>query len=309
MSGSSSAFVLNLTVPDDQQGVRVDRIVTEHLADTSRSYVQRLIDGGDVLVNGAPQRPSYKVSSGDRIEVRVPPPDIPADVRPDEILIPIVYEDHDLLVFDKPAGLVVHPAPGHEHGTLVNAFKWLRPEFIDPASPRPGLVHRLDKDTSGLIVVAKNEKSRLHLLKVWQEREVIKRYTALVIGSLPEETAVVEAPVGRDPNNRKRMAAVSSGKHARSHLRTIARYDGYSLLDVTIETGRTHQIRVHCAFVGHPVAGDVLYGGAVKDLELRRQFLHARYLEFALPGGEPLEVESPLPPDLQAVLQELEARS
>jgi 23S rRNA pseudouridine1911/1915/1917 synthase len=303
------AFVLKLTVPDDQQGVRIDRLVTEHLSDTSRSYVQRLIEGGDVLVNGLAQRPSYKVNTGDFVVVRVPPPEIPTDVRPDEILIPIVYEDDDLIVFDKPAGLVVHPAPGHEHGTLVNAFKWMRPESVDPASPRPGLVHRLDKDTSGLIVVAKTEQSRLHLLKVWQEREVVKQYTALVIGGLPEDSAHVDAPIGRDPNNRKRMAVVTSGKHARSHLRTDRRYDGYSLLDVTIETGRTHQIRVHCAFVGHPVAGDALYGGTVKDLELDRQFLHARYLKFNLPGGEPLEVESPLPTDLETVRIQLESQS
>lgn len=306
---AAGAFILKLRVPDGQQGVRIDRLVTEHLSDTSRSYVQRLIDGGDVLVNGATQRPSYKVNVGDQIEVRVPAPEMPADVRPDEILIPIVYEDDDLIVFDKPAGLVVHPAPGHEHGTLVNAFKWLRPESIDPGSPRPGLVHRLDKDTSGLIVVAKTEQARLHLLKVWQEREVVKQYTALVIGGLPEDSAFVDAPIGRDPNNRKRMAVVPSGKHARSHLRTEKRYAGYSLLDVTIETGRTHQIRVHCAFVGHPVAGDALYGGAVKDLDLQRQFLHARYLKFGLPGGEPLELESPLPPDLEAVRVELESRT
>jgi 23S rRNA pseudouridine1911/1915/1917 synthase len=170
-------------------------------------------------------------------------------------------------------------------------------------------VHRLDKDTSGLIVVAKTEQARLHLLKVWQEREVVKQYTALVIGGLPEDSAFVDAPIGRDPNNRKRMAVVPSGKHARSHLRTEKRYAGYSLLDVTIETGRTHQIRVHCAFVGHPVAGDALYGGAVKDLDLQRQFLHARYLKFGLPGGEPLELESPLPPDLEAVRVELESRT
>lgn len=306
---ASSAFILKLTVPDDRQGTRIDRLVTEHLSDTSRSYVQRLIEGGDVLVNGSSQRPSYKVNGGDRIEVRVPPPEVPADVRPDEILIPIVYEDDGLIVFDKPAGLVVHPAPGHEQGTLVNAFKWLRPESVDPASPRPGLVHRLDKDTSGLIVVAKTEAARLHLLKTWQEREVVKQYTALVVGGLPEDSAYVDAPIGRDPNNRKRMAVVASGKEARSHLRTMVRYDGYSLLDVTIETGRTHQIRVHCAFVGHPVAGDALYGGAVKDLDLRRQFLHARYLKFDLPSGKPLELQSPLPADLETVRVELESRA
>ena len=143
----AGAFVLKLVARSEDQGVRLDRVITDHLSDTSRSYVQRLIDHGDVLVNGSVQRPSYKVAVGDRIEANVPPPQVPDDIRPEEILIPIVYEDDDLMVFDKPAGLVVHPAPGHEHGTLVNAFKWLRPDAVDPASPRPGLVHRLDKDT------------------------------------------------------------------------------------------------------------------------------------------------------------------
>jgi 23S rRNA pseudouridine1911/1915/1917 synthase len=306
---AQSTFVMRFVVPEDAQGERLDRVVTSHLSDTSRSFVQRLIDNGNVLVNGEQQRPSYKVSGGDVVEASVPPPETPADIRPEEILIPIVYEDDDLIVFDKPAGLVVHPAPGHEHGTLVNAFRWLRPESVDPASPRPGLVHRLDKDTSGLIVVAKTEESRLHLLRLWQRREVFKQYSALVVGEFPEDSAVVDAPIGRDPNNRKRMAVVASGKPAISRIRTEARYPGYTLLEVTIETGRTHQIRVHCQFTGHPVAGDTLYGGAVRDLTLERQFLHARRLRFELPGGDPLELESPMPPDLQSVIDVLDARA
>jgi 23S rRNA pseudouridine1911/1915/1917 synthase len=304
----AGAFVLRLVARSEDQGVRLDRVITDHLSDTSRSYVQRLIDSGDVLVNGSVQRPSYKVAEGDRIEANVPPPDVPDDIRPEEILIPIVYEDDDLLVFDKPAGLVVHPAPGHEHGTLVNAFKWLRPDAVDPASPRPGLVHRLDKDTSGLIVLAKTEESRLHLLRLWQRREVLKQYNALVVGTLPDDSSTVDAPIGRDPNNRKRMAVVPGGRPAVSRLKVEARYPGFTLLEVTIETGRTHQIRVHCAFTGHPVAGDTLYGGATKDLDLDRQFLHARRLRFILLNGDPLELESPLPPDLRAALRQLEAR-
>lgn len=303
---SRPAFVLKFVVPADQAGIRLDRLITDHLADTSRSWVQRLIDNGDVLVNGRAQRPSYKVASGDNIEANVPPPEVPDDIRPDEILIPVVYEDADLIVFDKPAGLVVHPAPGHERGTLVNALRWMRPESVDPSSPRPGVVHRLDKDTSGLIVVAKNEASRLHLLRLWQAREVLKHYTALVVGTFPEESATVDAPIGRDPNNRKRMAVVASGRPAVSRLRVEGRYPGYTLLDVVIETGRTHQIRVHCQFTGHPVAGDALYGGAVRDLPMERQFLHARRLKFDLPDGSPLDLESPLPPDLAATLSELE---
>lgn len=306
---TSGAHAFKIVVTDDLRGVRLDRVVTDHLSDTSRSFVQRLIEGGDVLVNGDHQRPSYKVSPGDTIDARIPPPDVPDDLRADEILIPIVYEDDDVIVFDKPAGLVVHPAPGHEHGTLVNAFKWLRPESVQPGSPRPGMVHRLDKDTSGLIVVAKKEEARLHLLRLFQERDVVKQYTALVVGTLEEESALVDAPIGRDPNNRKRMAVVASGRPARSRLRVMARYPGYTLLDVTIETGRTHQIRVHCAFTGHPVAGDALYGGTAKGLNLTRQFLHARYLKFDLPDGTPVELESSLPPDLAEVLQDLDAAS
>jgi 23S rRNA pseudouridine1911/1915/1917 synthase len=219
----------------------------------------------------------------------------------------IVHSDERLAVIDKPAGLVVHPAPGHEHGTLVNALRWIRPDVGEPDDERPGLVHRLDKDTSGLIVVAKNEGARLALLRQWQQREVVKEYVALVIGQLPENTATVDAPISRDPHNRKRMAVVKSGRPAVTHLRVHTRYSGYCLLDVNIETGRTHQIRVHCAFIGHPVAADALYGGQARDLDLTRQFLHARYLRFALPNGDPIELEAPLPPDLARVLARLEA--
>ncbi|RIK35495.1 MAG: RluA family pseudouridine synthase, partial [Chloroflexi bacterium] len=195
----------------------------------------------------------------------------------------------------------------HEHGTLVNALRWLRPDATAPGDVRPGIVHRLDKDTSGLIVVAKNEPARLTLTRQWQERSVLKRYTALVVGHLPEVRATVDAPIARDPHNRKRMAVVAGGRPAVTHLETVARYRGYSLLDVTIETGRTHQIRVHCAFVKHPVAGDWLYGATRGELGLKRHFLHARELAFRLPSGRDIHLESPLPADLQAVLDALEA--
>jgi 23S rRNA pseudouridine1911/1915/1917 synthase len=298
-----------LIVPDEEGGERLDRVVTSRLADTSRSYVQRLIEQGDVLVNGAPARPSTKVAIGDEVEVRVPLPDEPEELTPADILIPIAYEDDDLIVFDKPPGLVVHPAPGHEHGTLANVFKWLRPDSVPQDNLRPGIVHRLDKDTSGLIVVAKTEESRLHLLRQWQQRLVLKEYTALVVGQLPEDRATVDAPITRDPNNRRRMAVLPGGRPAVSHLSVVTRYPAYSLLNVRIETGRTHQIRVHCAFIRHPVAGDRLYGGVTRDLPLQRQFLHARRLRFDLPSGQPLELESPLPRDLQDVLSFLETRA
>ena len=302
-------FVLRLTAAPEHAGERLDRLVVEHLADTSRSFVQRLIEEGDVLVNGTVRRPSYRVADGDLIEVRAPVPEVPEEITPADILIPIAYEDDDVIVFDKPAGLVVHPAPGHKHGTLVNAFRWLRPENVEPGTERPGIVHRLDKDTSGLIVVAKNERSRLHLLKQWQRRDVLKEYTALVVGNFPEDRETVDAPIGRDPNNRKRMAVVAGGRPAISHLEVIERLPGFTLLNVRIETGRTHQIRVHCAFTGHPVAGDRMYGGYRQNIPLERQFLHARHLRFTLPDGRPLDLESPLPPDLQHVLDVLRERA
>lgn len=302
-------FVVRLEVAPESDSERLDRFVTDRLPDTSRSFVQRLIEAGGVSVNGQQSRPSQRVVSGDTIEVRVPRPEEPAEITPAHIAVPIVFEDDDVLVFDKPAGLVVHPAPGHEHGTLVNILRWIRPEVVTPGAERPGIVHRLDKDTSGLIVVAKNERARLALLRQWQRRDVVKEYTALVVGTLKDDNATIDAPIGRDPHNRKRMAVVHDGRPAISHLRVGARYPGYSLLDVQIETGRTHQIRVHCAFIKHPVAGDALYGGASRGIALGRQFLHASRLRFALPGGQPVDVEAPLPADLRLVLDELEARA
>jgi len=306
---TSEDYVLRITASQDHAGERLDRVVVDHLADTSRSFVQRLIDAGDVLVNGEQRRPSYKVGEGDLIEVHAPVPEDPVEVTPADILIPIAYEDDDIIVFDKPPGLVVHPAPGHKDSTLVNAFRWLRPENVQPGTERPGIIHRLDKDTSGLIVVAKNERSRLHLLRVWQRREVRKEYTALVIGAFPEDQAKVDAPIDRDPNNRKRMAVVPGGKPAVSHLKVVERLPGFTLMDIEIETGRTHQIRVHCAFTGHAVAGDRTYGGYRQNIPLERQFLHARRLRFHLPDGRPIDLSSPLPPDLQHVLDDLRERA
>lgn len=302
-------FIVRLEVAPDADAERLDRFVTDRLPDTSRSYVQRLIESGEVTVNGQRPRPSQRVVTGDAIEVRVPRPAEPSEITPAHIPVPIVFEDDDVLVFDKPAGLVVHPAPGHEHGTLVNVLRWIRPDAVTPGTERPGIVHRLDKDTSGLIVVAKNERARLSLLRQWQKRDVLKEYTALVVGTVKDDRATIDAPIGRDPHNRKRMAVVREGRPAVSHLRVEARYPGYTLLDIQIETGRTHQIRVHCAFIKHPVAGDAIYGGASRDLTLDHQFLHARRLRFSLPGGQPVDVTAPLPADLRAVLDELEARS
>ena len=305
---TSGNFEMRLEVAEEDAGQRLDAYVTERLPDTSRSFVQRLIEQGDVTINRELVRSSQRVVTSDIVLVRVPRPESDGDLTPAEIAVPIVYEDGDVMVFDKPAGLVVHPAPGHEHGTLVNVLRWLRPDIITPGDMRPGIVHRIDKDTSGLIVVAKNERARLSLLEQWQRRDVLKEYTALVIGGIHEDTATIEAPISRDPHNRKRMAIREQGRPATTHIHVLRRYSGYTLLNVHIVTGRTHQIRVHGQFIGHPVAGDVTYGGAVRDLPLTRQFLHARHLRFALPGGQPIDVQAELPADLQHVLEVLDAR-
>ena len=208
-------------------------------------------------------------------------------------------------MFDKPAGLVTHPAPGHEHGTLVNVVRALRPDLELRDDARPGVVHRLDKDTSGLIVIAKNERTRRYLLRQWQERTVVKRYTALVHGTFDENEGTIDAPISRDPNNRKRMWVVASGRPAVSHFEVLERFRDVTLLSVIIETGRTHQIRVHFAYIRHPLVGDRTYSGRQYRYPLDRQFLHATALTFQLPGDRLIEVETPLPQDLQSVLNSL----
>ncbi len=307
---STDAFFIRLTVEPDNDGERIDRLVVRRLPDASRSSIQKLITSGEITVNDAVVRPSHRVRADDDVVINIPDQeDEESELAPYDLEIPVAYEDDDVIVFNKPPGLVVHPSPGHKRDTLVNAFRWMRPDAVDNGTDRPGVVQRLDKDTSGLIVLAKNERARLDLLKQWQSRSVVKGYDALVIGQLPEAEAIVDAPIGRDPHNRKRMAVVANGREAISRLETAATYTGYSLLNVRIETGRTHQIRVHCAFTGHPVAGDVLYGGESPDLPLERQFLHASYLVFRLPDGKTLELRSPLPTDLRTVLEYLSARS
>ena len=292
-------------VVDSEDGVRLDRVISDRMNDISRSYAQQLMKSGDVLINGNPVKPAHRVRLGDKVEVLLPPVEEPEDLPPDYLPIPIIYEDDDLLVFDKPPGVVTHPAPGHERGTLVNALRAIRPD-LQFNNERLGVVHRLDKDTSGLIVVAKNETSRLFLLQQWQERRVVKRYTALVHDKIEENAGTIDVPISRDPNNRKRMAVVRDGRPAVSHFDVTRRFADSTLVDIHIETGRTHQIRVHMAYIGHPVVGDATYGRKRFGVPVPRQFLHAAYLKFDLPGERgPLELETPLPSDLQTVLDQL----
>ena len=290
-------------------GMRLDRYVADQLPDLSRGTVQGLIESGRVRVDGQQRKPKFRMTPGEVVSVEIPPPQID-EILPDPIPLAIVYEDADVIVVDKPAGMVVHPAPGHPRGTLANALLAHVPGISVGGSQRPGIVHRLDKDTSGLIVAAKTDRGRTALVSQWESRSVEKTYVALVSGLVEDEEAIIEAPIGRDPKNRQRMAVVRTGRPAVTHFRVVERFADTTLLEVSIETGRTHQIRVHLAFIGHPVVGDHLYGRSrLTDPRVERQFLHASALGFQLPDGEVMRLEAPLPSDLQAVLEELRARS
>ncbi|MDK2881991.1 MAG: rRNA synthase [Bacillota bacterium] len=274
----------------------------------SRSQVQQLIREGRVKVDGRPAKPSLRLAAGTEVEVIVPPP-APADLRPEAIPLNIVYEDEHLVVLDKPAGLVVHPAPGHPEGTLVNALlAHCGSELAGIGGVlRPGIVHRLDKDTSGLMVVAKSEAAHQGLSAAIKARQVERVYLALAFGELKADVSMVDAPIGRHPVQRKKMAVVErGGRPARTRLRVLERFPGYTYLEATLETGRTHQIRVHLAFIGHPVVGDPVYGRRQGNLGLKRQFLHAARLKFTHPvSGEVLSFSSPLPEELALVLARL----
>jgi 23S rRNA pseudouridine1911/1915/1917 synthase len=283
-------------------GERLDKYVATLLPDLSRVVVQGLIEEGHVLVDGVTRKSKFKVTPGETVSVVLPDP-VEDEIEPDPIPLDVVFEDDDVIVVDKPAGMVVHPAPGHPRGTLANALIAHDPGIAVAGSHRPGIVHRLDKDTSGLIVAAKTDRGRNALISQWGTGEVEKRYLALVAGVVEDDEATIDAPIGRDPKNRQRMAVVRNGREAVSHFRVIERFPHATLLEVAIETGRTHQIRVHLAFIGHPVIGDPVYGRPLEELpRLNRQFLHASELAFSPPDGTRLSLQSPLPDDLDEAL-------
>jgi 23S rRNA pseudouridine1911/1915/1917 synthase len=300
---------IELTVDDG--GTRLDKFLAEQVADLSRSAIQRLIDTAQVLVNGEPVKASYKVRPGDLVVACVPQPE-PEEPVAEAIPLCIVYEDQALMVVNKPAGMVIHPAPGHRSGTLVNALLAHCPDLAatggSAGDARPGIVHRLDRDTSGLILVAKNEQIRRALQRQFKARQVHKVYVALLDGRLQAAHGRIEAPLGRDPRHRQRMAVVPGGREAVTEYRLLACFAGdYSLVEAEPKTGRTHQIRVHFASIGHPVVGDTVYGRRPTRLPVPRQFLHAQRLGFTHPlTGQPLGFEAPLPDDLAAVLRMLE---
>jgi len=288
----------------DRSGARLDKYVGEKCPELSRTYAQRLIAGGYITVNDRVAKPSLKLSIGDKLRVVIPPT-TPSPLSPEAMPLNIIYEDDDLLVVDKPAGLTVHPAPGHPSHTLVNAILSYFPNLADVGdSLRPGVVHRLDKDTSGVMLVAKNKAAQLNLSDQFKTHSVVKAYLVLVKGHLTPEQGIIEAPMGRDPRNRKRMAVVAEGREARTEYRVIKYIGNYTLLEVMPETGRTHQIRVHLSAIGYPVVGDKVYG--VKSPYLSRQFMHASRLGFKLPStGEYVEFKSELPTDLEQALKDI----
>ncbi len=290
----------------ERPGIRLDKYVAENCPELSRTHAQKLIADGHITVNDVVARAGLKLSTGDRITANIPPEE-PGTLLPESIPFGILYEDDDVLVIDKPAGLPVHPAPGHPGHTLVNGLLAHLSTLPDTGDAlRPGIVHRLDMDTSGVMLVAKNRVAHANLAEQFKSRSVTKVYLALVRGRLSPEDGAIEAPIGRDPRNRKRMAVVDEqrGRPARTGYHVVRYTDSYTLLEVALETGRTHQIRVHLAAIGHSVVGDTTYG--VPSPYLSRQFLHSYRLGFCLPAtGEHVEFESELPADLQQALEDI----
>jgi 23S rRNA pseudouridine1911/1915/1917 synthase len=292
------------TVPPYADRSRTDAFLTRFVGGRSRSEWQRMMELGLIRINGTPAKPSLRVRDGDQVSVRPVPDHV--ELRPaEDIALTILYEDDAMVVIDKPAGLVVHPAPGHEQGTLVNALLARFPALRDPTGAlRPGIVHRLDKDTSGLLVVGKTADAVARLQAQLKERTVEKLYTLLVHGVIVEERGMIDAPIGRDLRDRQRMSVRADGRPAQTAFTVLERLGDYTLVDASLLTGRTHQLRVHLAYIGHPVAGDVVYGRRRFPPGLKRQFVHARELELRSPAdGRLRRFEAPLPPDLAHVLE------
>jgi 23S rRNA pseudouridine1911/1915/1917 synthase len=294
-------------IGEEQVGQRVDRFITSVLDNMSRNVVQQLIVNGEILVNERASKPGYILRIGDEVQLLQDTAKSRTNsAKPRSMPLEVVYEDEDLLVINKAAGMVVHPAPGHADDTLVNALLARYPGLQGVEGLRPGIVHRLDKDTSGLIIVAKNALTQAALIEQMKQHQVIKRYLALVEGIVSLEQGSIDAPIGRDPRHRQQMAiTVKGSREARTHFRVLERFSRHTLLLLELETGRTHQIRVHLKAIGHPIVGDPVYGSGNTrgNLSLRRQFLHAYQLKFTHPtSGKILELEAPLPEDLKAAL-------
>ena len=294
-------------------GLRLDVYLAKEQVAPSRSFIQRLIDDGSVRVNGRVEtRPSYRVRADDVIEVSMPPPEAaPACVPPEDIVIAVLYEDDDVLVVDKPRGMTVHPGAGRTTGTLVNALLGRQMSLSGIGGPlRPGIVHRLDRNTTGVMLVAKNDRAHLRLAADLAAHRVGRHYLALVRGGIVENEGVVDAPIRRHPVDRKRQAVATGGRRAVTRFRTLERFGNYTLIEATLETGRTHQIRVHMQYIGRPVAGDPVYGGVRGELGLAAQALHSARVEFTHPAtGESMVFAADMPDDMRAAVEALRARA
>ncbi|AKP46788.1 MULTISPECIES: RluA family pseudouridine synthase [Bacillus] len=289
-------------ITEEEQHQRIDKVLSQWNEDWSRSQVQEWIKEGRVTVNGATVKANYKCEADDRIVVSVPEPEV-LEITPEKMDLDIYYEDRDVIVVNKPRGMVVHPAPGHLSGTLVNGLMAHCKDLSGINGVlRPGIVHRIDKDTSGLLMAAKNDYAHEKLSQQLSNKTVTRKYKAIVHGMIPHDVGTIDAPIGRDPKDRQKMAVVDNGKHAVTHFRVLERFSQYSLIECELETGRTHQIRVHMKYIGHPLAGDPKYGPK-KTLNIEGQALHAEVLGFIHPRTEEyLEFKAPLPDDFSRIL-------
>ena len=299
-------YIINL----DTQNVRLDKVITGLNPELSRSMIQKMLDDGNILVNGKKEKASYKTKLNDKIEVEeVAPKEI--ELKAQDIPVDVIYEDNDIIVVNKPKGMVVHPANGNPDGTLVNAIMNICKDSLSGIGGeiRPGIVHRIDKDTSGLLIIAKNDKAHINLSEQIKNRKITKKYVALARGVIKENTATIDMPIGRSDKDRKKMMVRKDGKNAVTHFDVIKRYNGYTYLDIKIDTGRTHQIRVHLAEIGYPIVGDGVYSNGKNPFGVEGQMLHAKSLEFKHPiTGKILKLEAPLPKYFENVLKRLEEK-
>ena len=298
---------IRLRASEESKNQRLDAFLASSLDGLTRSQAARLIESGEVAVNGKTAGKSYKLAGGEDIAVTLPEPE-PVEAVPQDIPLDVVYEDADVIVVNKPSGMVVHPAPGHPDGTLVNALLYHCAGTLSGVGGalRPGIVHRIDRDTSGLIIAAKNDAAHQYLSAQLADHTLARTYECIVVGALREDRGTVDAPIARHPTGRKRMAVVAGGREAVTHWEVIARYPGYTHVRCRLETGRTHQIRVHMAYIGHPILGDTVYGAKKEVPGLTGQCLHAVGLRFLHPRThEVVELSCPLPEEFTRMLQKI----
>lgn len=298
-------------VKQEDQGKRLDIYISNQNNDLTRTAVQRLIEQEKILVNGKKRKVAYKVTEGDMVIIEETEAQM-IELKAQEIPIDIIYEDSDIIVVNKPKGMVVHPANGNPDGTLANAIMAICKDSLSGIGGeiRPGIVHRLDKDTSGLLIVAKNDKAHVNMSEQIKNHEVKKTYIALVRGIVKENEATIDMPIGRSRSDRKKMAVDKNGRNAVTHIKVLKRYDKYTLLEINIETGRTHQIRVHLSHIGYPIIGDYIYSNGKNEFGVIGQCLHAKCLEFKHPvTGKEMKLEAPLPDYFENILKKLDERA